>query len=147
MRSFSLALCCLLAVLGLAPKIAAADGPLSEPTCTLTARFTAASSGAVEIVHDGQHSIRICAYNLDLNLVTTTSAQLVWGTGSTCATNLVSMSPILSIGSAVTSANYAITAGDGWGFLDENPSRGVSDLCLVITGSAVVSGAIRYGLF
>jgi hypothetical protein len=121
-----------------------AQSQLAEPTCNLTARINGASASAVLVTHGGG-SIRVCAYSLDLGLNATTSAQLVWGTGSTCGTNTVDLSPILQIGSTVTGNDPVITAGDGWGFLDEAPVRALSDLCLLVTGSSPkVNGIIRY---
>ena len=133
MRRLVLLFALALGVLSVTP--ARADSPLSEPSTVL-------------INHDGQHSIRICYYGISLALNATSSAQLVWGTGTTCGTSKVSISPLLQIGSAVTAINNVATAGNGWGFIDENPSRGVSDVCVVQTGgTSASSGTVRYGLF
>lgn len=146
MRRLAVLCAVVLAVLCWAPT-AQADSPLSEPTCTLTARFTAASASTILVNHDGQHSIRICHYSISLALNATSSAQIVFGTGTTCGTSKVSVSPLLQIGTTVTGSNNALTAGNGWGFVDENPTRGVSDLCVVLSGATVAaSGIVRYAL-
>lgn len=125
---------------------AVAQSPGSENPCPLTARLNGAAANAVVIPHGGM--IRICFYSLSIGLAATTTAQLIWGSGSACGTNPVDASPLLAFGSAVTANNVAITAGNGYGFIDESPTRDVSDLCIAVTGSSPKAyGVNKYGRY
>jgi hypothetical protein len=111
--------------------------------------MTGLSASTQLINANGANSIRICYYNFSLGLAATTTAVLVWGTGSTCGTNTVDSSPKLAIGTTVTGGNVVLgTGGDGLGFIDENPTRGISNYCLIVSGSSpAVDGLIKYGLY
>lgn len=135
------------AMLLLAPyaSVRAQSGEVGHQLCLSTARINGASSSTLLIGATGNASIRICNYAFSLASNATTSAQLVWGTGSTCGTGTTDASPVLSVGSTVTGGDGFIVSGDGSAFIDENPSRGVSNLCLVFTGSTpAANGYVRY---
>jgi hypothetical protein len=114
--------------------------------CNLSVRFTAVTTSTL-LIPAGGNQIRICHYSIGVTAVANGGAQLEWGSGATCGTGTVAASPPIVNGSAVTTATPTITAGDGYGYIDENPVRGVDNLCVIIIGSGVASGVVRYGLF
>lgn len=135
---------------GTLPQVAAyqnTNGPTASVACDQTARMTAASASAVLVTHVAGLTTYVCSYSLNLGLVASTTAQLVWGTGTTCGTGTVSSSALLSIGTTVTGNDPIIADGSGDGAIDSSPVAGTSDLCLNITGSAVVSGIVRFAQF
>lgn len=113
--------------------------------CNTAARMTAIVANTILIPHVTGSQTVICDYVISLGLVATTTAQLVWGTGTTCGSSTVASSPKLAFGSAVTGASLVFSTGSGSNVaLDVNPSRGVSDYCVIITGSASVDGMIWF---
>lgn len=144
-----LSLTLLIACLVLIPRSSQAQSSQSENPCTYTVRMTGLSASTQLINANGANSIRICYYNFSLGLNATTTAVLVWGTGSTCGSGTVDSSPKLAIGTTVTGPNVVLgTGGDGYGFIDENPVRGISNYCLIVSGSSpAVDGIVKYGLF
>lgn len=126
---------------------APAQSTTSERPCTLEARFSDISS-STQLISSPAGNIRICFYTLSLGLNATTTAQFQWGTGTTCGSNTVDASAELEIGSAVTAINPTTTAGDGSGVIDESPTRGASNFCVILTGSGpAADGFVQYGYF
>lgn len=123
------------------------SGGTAPIACDSTARMTGASASAVLVTHVAAKTIYVCAYNFNLGLVATTSAILDWGTGTNCGTSTVSASGLLSIGTTVTGTDVDESLGSGVGVIDSSPVAGTSDLCIVITGAAVVNGIVRYAQF
>lgn len=126
-------------------QAAEAQSPPFAP-CNTQAQMTAVAASAVLVAHVPGLQTYVCFYAFSLGLNATTTAQLVWGTGTTCGTTQTSASPVLALGTTVTGANPFIAAGGiPSGAITVNPSRGVSDLCIVVTGSTpAVNGVVWY---
>jgi hypothetical protein len=141
MKRFSILLAAWLALLP-----AAAPAQTQGNPCNLSVRVNAAAASATVLNGNSANSIRICFYTISLNATASSTAQLVWGTGTTCGTNQVTISAQLA--QPLTPANSVqIAAGDGSGFIDENPQRGISNLCLIASGSSPsIYATIRYAL-
>lgn len=145
MKRFSLGL--LVAALALLLVPAGAQSPISEPTCIFTVHMTNLTASTQIITTDSVHAIRICHYSFSLAPNATTTAQMAWGTGTTCGTNTMSASPLLQVGGTPSNSVTAL-GGVGYGFIDENPTRGLSNYCLLVTGSSpAVNGVVRWGYY
>lgn len=138
----------LVTLLVIVPRETSAQSVPSENPCPYVVRMTGLSASTQLINANGSNAIRICSYNFSLGLNATTSAVLVWGTGSVCGTNTVDASPKLAFGSAVTAGSISTASGGGDGFIDYQPTRGVSNYCLIVSGSSpAVDGLVTYGLY
>lgn len=141
MKRFSILLAAWLALLP-----AAAPAQTQGNPCNLSVRVNAAAASATVLNGNSANSIRICFYTISLNATATSTAQLVWGTGTSCGTSTVTVSGQLAQG-ATPVTSVGTTGGDGSGFIDENPVRGVSNLCVIVSGSSpAVYATIRYAL-
>ena len=131
-----------------APVTIASNQALGDP-CTWKAKSYAPVSitGSTQIVTGtGGLKTYLCSYH-----VVTATAQniaLVEGTGSTCATNIYGLAGGTTAATGWNfAANSGIARGDGnatvaYGSADANATA--ANICLLLSGSGQVSGAIAY---
>ena len=111
-----------------------------QMTCHSTAAFAMSASGIV-IHASGSNRIYICG----LLLVSTTaqSVAVVEGTAANCGTGTAGI-----IGSTVASGGPALAANGGWATVAPFPwissQTAGNNVCLLISGSGLVSGTISY---
>lgn len=101
------------------------------------------TSAAILIPHAFNKRTYICGVSLGIGAVASVSAQLLWGTGSTCGTATVSASPVLA--QLLTPAGtLTYTFGGAFGAVDQSPVSGTSDYCISPTGAAAANGYILF---
>jgi hypothetical protein len=122
------------------------SGATSLVQCDQTARISALSASTVLIAHATGKTTYVCSYSFSVGLVVSISAGLVWGTGSTCGSNQAVASPVLAVGLSILAGQLA-TLGGGLGAVDQSPTAGTSDYCLITTGSPAATGVVRYAQF
>lgn len=152
-------------LLALTPMVACADGgvsdganPVNNPApgypfvmCDQTARVSNTGASAISIAHVAGKAIYICGYAFSANFTASTAgvAQFEWGTGTNCGTATLAGSAQLSATAtfASTGPNSQVTFGNGVGAVDQSPVLGVSDFCLVTSGTVTVWGTVRFAQF
>lgn len=121
------------------------SGSVSLVQCDQTARVSGQSSSSVLIAHVTGKTTYICSYTFSVGLVISISAGLAWGTGTNCGSTQVPASPVLAVGLSILGGQLA-SLGGGLGTVDQSPTAGVSDYCIITTGSPATTGIVRYAL-
>lgn len=107
--------------------------------CDTSAVISVAASTTAVVISSGPSRMRICAFTLTSDTAAGT-AQLIYGTGTTCGTGTVNLTGAYHLGT-----DRSIAIGSGIGELLSTP--GISqDLC-VVTGAGAVTGHISYAKF
>lgn len=122
------------------------SGPATPVACDQTARI-ANSSSAVLVAHVGAKSTYVCGYTLGLDLTLSATASLKWGTGTNCGSNTAQFSAGIQNAALGLLTNGSNSEGSGIGTIDQSPTPGTSDLCIVIAGGGNATGSVRYASF
>lgn len=122
------------------------SGPATPVACDQTARV-ANSSSAVLVAHVAAKSTYVCGYTLGLDLTLSATASLKWGTGTNCGSNTAQFSAGIQNAALGLLTNGSNAEGSGFGTIDQSPTPGTSDLCVVISGGGTATGSVRYASF
>lgn len=129
----ALALAFLAVVLSL-PTQAQVQGPIYCNSQVTTAVVSTATTTAILPVPSGSAHTYICGFNISTGTVSAMTLQFEYGTGTACATNPITLGPVISLGSNVFSGDPAdifrgieVPAGQG--------------LCIVSAGTTVAFAA------
>lgn len=161
MRFFKVALISLAVAFGSLSTLAFADGGVSDGAappsaaaapypfimCDQTARLTGLAANAILIAHVAGKTTYVCGWNFNLGLTVSGSAQLVWGTGTTCGSATASSSAPLINGATAPNGVLINSYGGAIGAVDQSPVSGTSDFCLNVANAPNVSGSVRYAQF
>lgn len=122
------------------------SGPSTPTACDTTARISGTTS-AVLIAHTAAKTTYVCSYAFSLDLTVSATASLKWGTGTNCGSNTAQMSPALVNAALGLLTNGQTSLGTGVGAIDQSPTAGTSDLCIVISGGGNATGSLRYASY
>jgi hypothetical protein len=127
------------------PKKVEAQSQITDNPCPQVLRITAQTTSTQLLTGNGANAIRICTQIISLGVQANATAQLVWGTGTTCGTGTVSAAPKLVQAASPTSS--VDEEASGAPYIDYQPVRGQTNLCIIIASSGSVDGVLTYGLY